>query len=47
MCESPTCEWLFLDTTKNGSRRFCRSQGCGNRVRVQRFREAKREAAVG
>jgi predicted RNA-binding Zn ribbon-like protein len=47
MCESPTCEWLFLDTTKNGSRRFCRSQGCGNRVRVQRFREAKREAATG
>lgn len=41
-CESPTCDYLFLDTTRNGSRRFCRPDICGNRSRVQRFREGQR-----
>jgi predicted RNA-binding Zn ribbon-like protein len=42
-CESPTCDWLFIDSTKNGSRRFCRAGVCGNRTRVQRFRAEKRQ----
>lgn len=36
------CGWLFLDTTRNGSRRFCFSNECGNRARQARFR-ARRE----
>jgi len=32
------CGWLFLDTTRNGSRMFCFSNECGNRARQQRFR---------
>jgi predicted RNA-binding Zn ribbon-like protein len=36
------CGWLFLDTTKNGSRRYCSSEGCGNRARVQRFQARHR-----
>lgn len=38
-CEGDDCTWLFLDTTKNRSKRFCRSAGCGNRTRVRRYYE--------
>ena len=30
------CGWLFLDETKNGSRRWCSMEGCGNRVKARR-----------
>lgn len=33
---SGPCGWLFLDRTKNGSRRYCSTQGCGNRERARR-----------
>jgi predicted RNA-binding Zn ribbon-like protein len=39
VCDAPGCTSVFLDTTRNGSRRFCQSQGCGNRTRVRRFRQ--------
>ena len=29
------CDWLFLDTSKNGSRRWCKNL-CGDRVRARR-----------
>lgn len=32
------CGWLFLDTTRNGSRQYCFSRECGNRARQVRFR---------
>jgi predicted RNA-binding Zn ribbon-like protein len=35
-CGGRECAWLFLDATKNHSRKFCSSQGCGNRTRVRR-----------
>ena len=38
-CASDTCGWLFLDLTKNGSRRWCAMSGCGNRAKVRRFRD--------
>jgi predicted RNA-binding Zn ribbon-like protein len=41
-CASATCDWLFIDTTKNGSRRFCSASGCGTRTRVARHRAAHR-----
>lgn len=31
-----TCGWLFLDTTKNGSRRWCEMKTCGNRAKARR-----------
>jgi predicted RNA-binding Zn ribbon-like protein len=41
-----TCGWLFYDTTKNNSRRWCAMRDCGNqekvRVQRQRRRRAKR-----
>jgi predicted RNA-binding Zn ribbon-like protein len=38
-CASDTCGWLFLDLTKNRSRRWCAMSGCGNRDKIRRFRE--------
>jgi predicted RNA-binding Zn ribbon-like protein len=36
-CSSPTCQWLFLDTSKNHSRRWCDMKLCGNRMKARRF----------
>jgi predicted RNA-binding Zn ribbon-like protein len=36
-CESDTCQWLFLDTSRNRSRRWCDMKVCGNRSKVRRF----------
>ena len=38
-CAAPGCQAMFLDGSKNGSRRFCSASGCGTAVRVQRFRD--------
>jgi predicted RNA-binding Zn ribbon-like protein len=31
------CGWLFLDSSKNASRRWCSMEGCGNRSKLRRF----------
>jgi predicted RNA-binding Zn ribbon-like protein len=36
-CASKTCEWLFLDESKNHRRRWCDITKCGNRAKVKRF----------
>jgi predicted RNA-binding Zn ribbon-like protein len=33
------CDWLFMDTSKNGSRTWCKAQ-CGNRARARRHYRA-------
>jgi predicted RNA-binding Zn ribbon-like protein len=38
-CANEDCHWLFVDTTKNHSRRWCRTTGCGNVMRVRKHRE--------
>jgi predicted RNA-binding Zn ribbon-like protein len=38
-CANESCHWLFVDTTKNHRRRWCRTTGCGNMVRVRNHRE--------
>jgi predicted RNA-binding Zn ribbon-like protein len=43
-CSSPTCQWLFLDTSKNHHRRWCSMKQCGNRAKVRRF-YARRKSA--
>ena len=32
--ECPKCRWLFLDTTKNGKRRWCTMKTCGSSVKA-------------
>ncbi len=41
-CAADDCGWLFYDTSRNQSRRWCSMQSCGNRAKVQQFRERKR-----
>jgi len=38
-CDADTCRWLFLDTSKNASRRWCNMKVCGNRMKARRFQE--------
>ena len=35
-CDAEKCSWLFLDSTRNRSRRWCDAKACGNRERVKR-----------
>ncbi len=35
-CEAPDCEWLFLDHSRNRSRRWCDMTSCGNRQKARR-----------
>jgi predicted RNA-binding Zn ribbon-like protein len=40
------CRWLFLDTTKNHSRRWCSTEGCGTDEKKERYvarRRARRD----
>jgi predicted RNA-binding Zn ribbon-like protein len=46
VCDSETCFWLFLDRSKNGSRRWCDMKICGNREKARRH-YAREKAAAG
>ena len=35
-CGDPRCGWLFLDTSRNRSRRWCDMADCGNRAKARR-----------
>lgn len=36
-CESKTCQWFFLDTSKNHRRRWCDMKLCGNRAKARKY----------
>lgn len=38
-CRAADCRWAFLDTAKNRSRAWCSMESCGNRAKVQAYRE--------
>jgi predicted RNA-binding Zn ribbon-like protein len=38
-CEAPDCEAVFVDLSKNRSRRYCDTGNCGNRQHVAAYRE--------
>jgi predicted RNA-binding Zn ribbon-like protein len=42
-CEAPDCEWLFLDHSRNRSRRWCDMTTCGNRQKARRHYRRSRE----
>lgn len=42
-CEKPDCRWLFLDTSKNHTRRWCDMKICGNRMKARRYKALHRE----
>jgi predicted RNA-binding Zn ribbon-like protein len=35
-CANDQCQWLFLDDSKSGTRRWCSMQSCGNRAKARR-----------
>jgi predicted RNA-binding Zn ribbon-like protein len=46
-CASETCRWLFLDTSKNQTRRWCDMRVCGNRMKARRFHAARIRSPKG
>jgi predicted RNA-binding Zn ribbon-like protein len=44
-CGNSTCHWLFLDETRNRSRRWCEMASCGNLAKVRRHRQKARAHA--
>jgi predicted RNA-binding Zn ribbon-like protein len=40
------CGWLFLDTSKNGSRQWCSMEGCGSRAKMRRHYARKRSLST-
>lgn len=44
--EDEGCGWLFLDHTKNHSKRWCDMSGCGNRAKVRRYYERHEKVAA-
>ena len=43
-CAAEDCRWLFVDTSKNRSRRWCDMKTCGNRSKARRHYERKKQA---
>ncbi|TAH38073.1 MAG: hypothetical protein EYC70_05470 [Planctomycetota bacterium] len=43
VCAADACDWLFLDRSRNRSRRWCDMSVCGNRDKVKRFYHRRRE----
>jgi len=43
-CRNPRCRWIFLDTSKSRTRRWCSMAVCGNRDKLRRFRRRRRPA---
>ncbi len=37
LCGDAECGWVFLDTSRNRSRRWCSMEACGNRNKARRF----------
>lgn len=42
-CSNHECVLLFIDTSKNHSRKWCSMETCGNRTKVSRFSKRKKE----
>lgn len=41
-CAADNCGWLFMDGSRNQSRRWCDMKTCGNRAKVRRYHERAR-----
>ncbi|MFS0733178.1 CGNR zinc finger domain-containing protein [Microbacterium sp. 1P10UB] len=46
VCSADDCESVYIDYSKNGSKRYCDTGNCGNRMNVNAYRRRKaRESA--
>lgn len=46
VCANPGCNWMFLDESRNLSRRWCDPATCGNLITVRAFRRRQRRATA-
>jgi predicted RNA-binding Zn ribbon-like protein len=46
ICAAEGCGWAFIDLSKNGKRRWCSMQLCGNREKAARFKAKKNELST-
>jgi predicted RNA-binding Zn ribbon-like protein len=44
VCAGSGCGWLFLDLSRNRSRRWCAMSDCGNREKARRHYQRVRQA---
>lgn len=42
VCDGHDCGWVFIDTSKNGRRRWCDMATCGNTAKARRFYKRRR-----
>jgi len=42
LCREDTCQWAFVDTSKNRSRTWCSMGICGNRNKTRAYRARQR-----
>lgn len=47
LCAADDCEWLFLDLSKNRTRRWCNMRVCGNRAKARRHYQRVRQEGAG
>jgi len=45
-CAADDCRWLFLDISKNHSRRWCDMQTCGNQAKARKHYSRKKSAST-
>ena len=43
ICADDCCGWLFIDMSRNNSRRWCNMKDCGNRAKAHRYYQRKRQ----
>lgn len=43
ICANEDCRWVFNDTSRTGRRKWCDMSTCGNRAKVARHRQRKRD----
>lgn len=46
-CGNDTCAWLFVDLSRNRSRRWCDMKECGNRAKARRHYARKKDSTEG
>jgi predicted RNA-binding Zn ribbon-like protein len=44
LCAAPDCRWAFLDTSRNGTGRWCSMEICGNRHKTRNYRSRQLSA---
>jgi predicted RNA-binding Zn ribbon-like protein len=47
VCAESTCQWAFLDTSRNQSRSWCSMSVCGNRAKTKAYRTRHKQPSAG